>query len=346
MKKGMIPFFIPHLGCPHICVFCNQHRIIGQESVPTAEDVAAAIREYREQDPRRDEKEWEVAFYGGTFTAIPKELQRELLAPAKAAKEAGLISKIRCSTRPDDLGEEAIALLLEYGVTTVEIGVQSMDNEVLALAERGHTAEDVIAAVSRLQEKDFTVGLQLMPGLPGDTVETIVRTTVAAGKLQPDMARIYPVLVIEGTALGDAYKSGEYTPLTLEEAIEYSAFMKSYLEERGAQVIRTGLQATEEFDSGVSMLAGPYAPAFGEMVIARQWRSRIEAVLDELEDIYAETIPVELIYHRSLTSKIRGVKNANVKYFQEKYSRPIIWREGEHHGLTMQCGRTRSRLIP
>ncbi len=346
MKKGMIPFFIPHMGCPHICVFCNQHRITGQVHLPTAEDVQQAIVEYRAKDLRCNEKEWEVAFYGGTFTAIPEALQRELLKPAKEAKEKGLISKIRCSTRPDDLGEEAIQLLIDYGVTTVEIGVQSMNEHVLQLSERGHTAKDVVGAVQRLRDKNVTYGVQLMPGLPGDTLETIVQTTVEAGRLEPHMARIYPVLVVEDTALGDSYKAGEYTPLSLETAISYAAFMKTYLEEKGIQIIRTGLQATEEFDSGVSLLAGPYAPAFGEMVIARQWLERIEVIIKRLEMIYPINTPIEIQYERAYTSKIRGVGNSNKTYLEEKYGHSMIWKESEDKGATILCGRTMTRLIP
>lgn len=359
---GMIPFYIPHAGCPQQCIFCNQHRIAAHEAPAFAVDIEATIEEYIGN--KRNDKYWEVAFYGGSFTALPAELQESLLKPAYEALQAGRIDGIRCSTRPDALEQDAIDRLKAYGVKTVEIGVQSMDDEILKNSKRGHTATQVVEAVERLKANGITVGIQLLPGLPGETWQTLVHTAVAIAKTEPDFGRIYPVLVIEDTELADQVKSGEYTPLTTEQAVAYSAFLKTYLESKGIYIIRTGLQSTQELDNGVSLVGGPYEPAMGEMVINRQWRQRIEQFVKEIEATkeFGATDQVKLTkdlkpnkdtesiiepksskkaksfkdsrptitvkYPRSLTSKVRGLKRSNVEYFDKKYKQfRWLWEE-------------------
>ena len=188
------------------------------------------------------------AFYGGSFTAIHTDLQHQLLAPASEMLKSGIIDGIRCSTRPDAVGDEAITLLQSYGVKTVELGVQSMNDGILLDAKRGHTAQEVVEAVVRLKQRGMTVGVQLLPGLKGETWETILETAIAVVKLEPDFVRIYPVLVIENTELADQYRSGEYEPLSTEQAIKYCAFLKEWFEQHNIEVIRTGLQSTEELE--------------------------------------------------------------------------------------------------
>lgn len=359
---GMIPFYIPHAGCPQQCTFCNQHRIAAYEAPAFSVDVEATIEEYI--GSHRNDKYWEVAFYGGSFTALPAELQESLLQPAYEALQAGRIDGIRCSTRPDALAQEAIERLKAYGVKTVEIGVQSMDDEILKNAKRGHTAAEVVEAVARLKANGITVGIQLLPGLPGETWHTLVHTAVQIAKTEPHFGRIYPVLVIEDTELADQVKHGEYTPLTTEQAIAYSAFLKTYLESKGIYIIRTGLQSTEELDNGVALVGGPYEPAMGEMVINRQWRQRIEQFVEDFETTkeYSSTDEAKLTkqfqpikdagaingckpikenksiteskpaiivkYPRSLTSKVRGLKRSNVEYFDKKYKQfRWLWEE-------------------
>ena len=359
---GMIPFYIPHAGCPQQCIFCNQHRIAAHEAPAFSLDIKATIEEYIGNN--RNNKNWEVAFYGGSFTALPAELQESLLQPAYEALQAGRIDGIRCSTRPDALEQDAIDRLKAYGVKTVEIGVQSMDDGILKNSKRGHTATQVVEAVARLKANDITVGIQLLPGLPGETWHTLVHTAVAIAKTEPDFGRIYPVLVIEDTELADQVKSGEYTPLTTEQAVAYSAFLKTYLESKGIYIIRTGLQSTEGLDNGVSLVGGPYEPAMGETVINRQWRQRMEqfvenfettkecSFLDEaklakdLKPIKDNESIIELKspnklkslkdprptiivkYPRSLTSKVRGLKRSNVDYFDKKYKQfRWLWEE-------------------
>ena len=278
---GIIPFFIPHVGCPYVCTFCNQSRITGQSGIShlTPEYIQQTIKDY--VGTKRCEKFWEVAFYGGSFTAIPKDLQHKLLMSAYEMLQRGIIDGIRCSTRPDAVGDEAIILLQSYGVKTVELGVQSMNDGILVDAKRGHTAQEVVEAVARLKQRDMTVGVQLLPGLKGETWQTIIETAIALVALQPDFIRIYPVLVIENTKLADQYRTGEYEPLSTELAIQYCAFLKDWFEQHGIEVIRTGLQSTEELDSGNSLVAGPYEPAMGELVVNEQYKQRLERCIDE-----------------------------------------------------------------
>ncbi|WP_302498714.1 elongator complex protein 3 [uncultured Veillonella sp.] len=383
---GMIPFFIPHVGCPYVCTFCNQSRITGQSGIShlTPDYIQQTIKDY--VGTKRCEKFWEVAFYGGSFTAIPKDLQHKLLMPAYEILQRGIIDGIRCSTRPDAVGDEAITLLQSYGVKTVELGVQSMNDGILFNAKRGHTAQKVVEAVTRLKQHDMIVGVQLLPGLKGETWQTIIETAITVAALQPDFIRIYPVLVIENTELADQYRDGEYEPLSTELAIEYCAFLKNWFEQHGIEVIRTGLQSTEELDSGNSLVAGPYEPAMGELVVNEQYKQRIERCIDEHVSQYKYSLSndcfnlteyatyenlefsrvnadntgckdktnndktnyignnsiaikhnIIISYPRSLTSKVRGLKNRNVLYFAELYPQySISWCE-ESRRNTVRC---------
>lgn len=321
MKTSIIPIFIPHIGCPYRCVFCNQWRITGRRGVPDGNAVARTIKEY--VTSAAEERHWEVAFYGGSFTAIPMVLQEELLAPAYEALQQGRIQAIRCSTRPDCIDKEILSRLKRYGLSTVELGVQSMDDAVLARAKRGHTAQDVVTATALLREHGFTVGHQLMPGLPGEDWNSLQDTTAAICRLQPDIARIYPVVVIADTELADMYRKGEYTPLSVHEGIVRAAYMKQAFVETGIQCIRTGLQATEDLDDPAQVLAGAYAPAMGEMVDTRRYCRQLFAVLDCLGD----TGEVIVEYNRRDTSRVRGYKNTTVKKVRNRYSFSVQWKE-------------------
>ena len=367
---GMIPFFIPHVGCPYVCTFCNQSRITGQSGIShlTPAYIKDTITEY--VGSKRNDKYWEVAFYGGSFTAIHTDLQHQLLAPASEMLKSGIIDGIRCSTRPDAVGDEAITLLQSYGVKTVELGVQSMNYDILVDAKRGHTAEEVVEAVARLKNRGMTVGVQLLPGLKGETWETILETAIAVVKLEPDFVRIYPVLVIENTELADQYRAGEYEPLSTEQAITYCAFLKEWFESHNIEVIRTGLQSTDELNSGDSLVAGPYEPAMGELVVNEQYKQRIERCFDEhfsesslgdqyiynsssLSNHYSHKAEcrthanntdrlmqnsIVISYPRSLTSKVRGLKNRNILYFQETYPQfSIEWCEDSTRNTVRCC---------
>lgn len=338
MKYGMIPFFIPHVGCPHVCTFCNQSRITEVSGIGylTPEYITSTIQDYVEES--KSDKYWEVCFYGGSFSAINQDLQRQLLLPAYEALKAGRIDGIRCSTRPDAVSDRQLELLRSYGMKTIELGVQSMDDTVLALAKRGHTSNDVKLAVKQLRKFGFTVGLQLLPGLLGDSWDTIIKTAIEISQLQPDFVRIYPVLVIENTELAEQYKAGIYEPLSLEQALQYCSFLKNWFESHQINVIRTGLQSTEELDAGHSLLAGPYEPAMGELVTNEQWRQRIAHCLDEHTEYFNKPIrSITISYPRNLTSKVRGLKKRNLTYFEKTYGNvTFTWRENNDID-TVQC---------
>lgn len=309
MKRAIIPLFIPHWGCPHQCVFCNQVRITGRSTSVTAQDIEKIIREY--VPVRDDSRYWEAAFYGGSFTALPVKVMEELLKPAKQALDEGRIRSIRLSTRPDCITPGILRLLKRYGVQTVELGVQSLDPQVLKKAERGHTAEDARQAAALLRQNDFSVGLQFMIGLPGEDWKSMRYTARQGVRLKPDFIRIYPVLVLEGTALGKMYRAGTYRPIRLEEAVCKAAFMKRWYNHHGIGVIRVGLQATDELDTGHSLLAGPYHPAMGEMCdqyIARHvitpWIRRAAG-------------PVEIVCSRRDRSKVMGRRRESWIFYEE-----------------------------
>ena len=221
---------------------------------------------------------------------------------------------------------------------TIELGVQSMDDTVLSLAKRGHTSNDVKLAVKQLRKFGFTVGLQLLAGLLGDSWDTIIKTGIEISQLQPDFVRIYPVLVIENTELAEQYKAGIYEPLSLEQALQYCSFLKTWFESHQITVIRTGLQSTEELDAGHSLLAGPYEPAMGELVTNEQWRQRLEHCLDEHTEYFNNPVrAITISYPRNLTSKVRGLKKRNLTYFEKTYGNiTFTWRENNDID-TVQC---------
>ena len=338
MKYGMIPFFIPHVGCPHVCTFCNQSRITEVSGIGylTPEYITSTIKDYVGES--KSDKYWEVCFYGGSFSAINQDLQRQLLLPAYEALKEGRIDGIRCSTRPDAVSDSQLELLCSYGMKTIELGVQSMDDTVLSLAKRGHTSNDVKLAVKQLRKFGFTVGLQLLAGLLGDSWDTIIKTGIEISQLQPNFVRIYPVLVIENTELAEQYKAGIYEPLSLEQALQYCSFLKTWFESHQITVIRTGLQSTEELDAGHSLLAGPYEPAMGELVTNEQWRQRLEHCLDEHTEYFNNPVrAITISYPRNLTSKVRGLKKRNLTYFEKTYGNiTFTWRENNDID-TVQC---------
>jgi len=332
-KTRLLPFFIPHIGCPYICVFCNQPRISGHQEMVTVDTIRRSIQETIAEQGNRGE--WEVAYFGGSFTAIPKDLQDQLLAPATEAFQQGLIQGIRVSTRPDAIREERLKELYTSGVRTIELGVQTLQEDMLVEAKRGHTVADVELACQKIRAQGMTLGIQLLPGLPGETWSTLVQTAVKAGRLEAHLCRIYPVIVIEDTELADRVREKTYTPLSVEQAVAYSAFLKEYLERKGTQVIRVGLQSTEDFDAGRGIVGGPYAPAFGELVVNYTWRQRIQQTVEEHLEIFGGAHEVLVTYPRTFTSKVRGLKNGNIGHFSGSYS-TIDWEWQQHNQPSVQ----------
>jgi histone acetyltransferase (RNA polymerase elongator complex component) len=260
----IIPFFITHSGCPHQCVFCNQNNITGQTDPVAPSAVPQKITEYLAVNC--SDKPAQVAFYGGSFTALPFETQKAYLTAVQPFIHEGQIAGIRLSTRPDCVTKEILSLLNEYHVTTIELGVQSMDNAVLERSGRGHTAADTVNAVTLIKSYDFLIGLQLMPGLPGDSADSFMKTIDTVIELNPDFVRIYPALVIKDTPLEGMYTSGRYTPLTLDDAVLLCREALERFELAGIDVIRIGLQPTEELERPGTIIAGPYHPAFRQLV--------------------------------------------------------------------------------
>ncbi len=287
-------------------------RITGVETPVTPRDVAEEIRIYTETcgEPR----EWEAAFYGGSFTALSLSVMDALLTPAHEALLRGKISAIRLSTRPDCIDSERLLLLKSRGVRTVELGVQSLDDAVLAAAGRGHTAADVARAVSLLREYGFKIGLQFMQGLPGETWSSLRRTARMGAALSPDFIRLYPVLVLKDTALCKMYEAGMYRPLSLDEAVYRCAFLKRYYARFGISVIRTGLQATEEFDSGESLAAGPYHPAIGELVDQYIMRHELLRAIRRL----VRAADIKIICAPKDRSKIMGHRRSTWEFLKKE----------------------------
>ncbi|MDD4601272.1 hypothetical protein SDC9_05938 [bioreactor metagenome] len=314
MKHYIIPIFIPHYGCPHQCIFCNQKRITGLQTPVTPEAVTGIINEQLSliNKPRHIE----IAFYGGSFTALSLDIQQALLTPAYLALKSGKVHAIRISTRPDYITHDILNLVSRLGVSIIELGAQSLDDLVLQTSVRGHTSQAIARAVKLIKSAGIKCGLQLMVGLPGETWASLIKTTYQAVELEPDFTRIYPTLVIADTQLAQLYKAGAYKPLTISEAISRSAFMKLIFTRNNIPVIRTGLQASEGLASNNVVLAGPYHPAFGEMVDSHLFNAMIVRCLEHLSELDAAII---IHHHTKDTSKVRGLSNSHINAWHQDY---------------------------
>lgn len=312
-KNSIIPVFVPHLGCPNDCVFCNQRRISGETEPATAQTVKDAIQAAAALTPSGTKRQ--LAFYGGSFTAIPECMQTELFEAARPYYESGVISSIRLSTRPDAIDGAVLRRLEKYGVETVELGAQSMCDEVLRLSGRGHSSEDVCNASRLIKASGFKLILQMMTGLPGDSDERAVETAERIIALSPDGVRIYPTVIVRDTALYDLWKAGKYTEHTVEDAVRVCAKIAPMFDAAGIPIIRMGLNPTEDL-SGGDAVAGAYHPALGELV-----RSRI--MLEKARDILSRTAAgsrIALLVNRSDVSKMSGQHRCNVKALMSEFS--------------------------
>ena len=319
MKHYIIPLFIPHEGCPHQCVFCNQQRITGMVTSVTPADVKR-ILDFHLAGINRPYYV-EAAFYGGSFTALPESVQQALLAPAKREFAAGRIDAVRLSTRPDCIDPENLRHLREAGVKLIELGAQSFDDGVLRQSGRGHTAADIVQAAAQVRAAGMALGIQLMPGLPGDTAASLQQTLSAALALQPAVVRLYPTLVLRDTLLEQLWRRGLFGPLTLERAVAITAIMKLAFERAGTRVIRTGLQSSPALDAGGAVLAGPYHPAFGELVENYIFAAMAAGLFRAAGDLRG---PVTLHHAPADASKLRGQKNHNLAGWQAQYPAAAI----------------------
>jgi histone acetyltransferase (RNA polymerase elongator complex component) len=305
MKPIIIPVFLPNLGCHERCLFCNQKT--AAEELPSPSSVRNFIETSLNRLPsKKKNREKQVAFYGGSFTAIDRDDQVRYLREVQPFLASGLIHSIRISTRPDALDGETLSLLKEYSVKTVEIGVQSMIDEVLLLAHRGHCAADTVNAVSRLQDKKFEVGLQLMIGLPGDTCNRFLQTLNRVIELQPDFVRIHPTLVLKGAPLEDVWRAGEYSPLPLDETVQCLKKGILKLEESSIRVARIGLQPTKELER--DYIAGPYHPALHQLIDSAIFFDMATSLLQ----VSQKNGRALFLCHPKEVSNLRGQKNENI----------------------------------
>jgi histone acetyltransferase (RNA polymerase elongator complex component) len=317
-KPFIIPLFIPHEGCPHQCVFCNQSAITGhQKKIPDLEFLRRYIDSYLlYKKPERHPVQ--ISFYGGTFLGLGEIPINTLLGLAETYVEHGTVNHIRFSTRPDTVTEETLDLLSGFSVNTVELGVQSMDDRVLFESHRGHTAEDTLNAVFRLRERSYETGLQMMVGLPGSSPGKDLDTAIRLTALKPDFVRIYPTLVLKDSPLARRYHQGHYTPLDLEACVALVKNIYLIFKKNGIPVIRMGLQASEELDQGATVLAGPYHPSFGHLIFSDIFLDMSRMILQKEICPHGEESIVFYVHSKNI-SKIRGLKNRNLDVLKAEF---------------------------
>lgn len=318
-KEYIIPIFVPHLGCPNQCTFCNQKKISGQTKMVTAKDVEDTI-EYYLKHFKDDNKYIEVAFFGGSFTAIDREKQKELLQAVQPYIKEKKVNTIRVSTRPDAIDKEILRMLKKYNVKTIELGVQSMNNYILRRCKRGHTVEDVENASKSIRRAGFILGHQMMVGLPESTKQDEINTAKDLIKLRPKIVRIYPVLVIKETELAEEYEKGEYIPLTVSQAVERCKDIVTLFNKKKIDVIRIGLQNTEEItdpkEEASQVVAGPYHPAFRQLVESSMW---YDSIVNEIKKINTKVIQVKITSNSENINNIIGHKKENMLKLKEIY---------------------------
>lgn len=267
MNPFIIPIFLPQMGCSYRCLYCNQKTITRSPTRPLDWDTFSSIVEAGLSSKRKKPGQMvEIAFFGGTFTNLPPAIQERLLTWAGHYLSEQRITSIRISTRPDALSEKMIEPLLARGVRTIELGIQSLDDEVLTLSNRGHTVRDAVLTLALLKKYPIKIGIQLMAGLPGDTAGKFLETIRQTVVLKPDFVRIYPTLVFRGTPLAQWWRKNRYQPLSLAEAVSLCSRALELFEENGIRVIRIGLQENEGMRPGRDLIAGPHHPAFGSLV--------------------------------------------------------------------------------
>ena len=328
-EKYIIPIFVPHLGCPNNCTFCNQKSISGQMKNITPDEVKKIIEKYLKSF-KDDNIEKEIAFFGGSFTGIEEDIQEELLKVAYTYVEQKKVSGIRVSTRPDYIDKEKLKLLKKYGVKTIELGVQSTNDYILQKCKRGHKFEDVKRASKLIRRFRFTLGHQMMVGLPESTRLDELRTAKDLAKLKPKIIRIYPVLIIKNTELEEEFKNGYYEPISLEQAIETCKELCYFFKKKKIKVIRVGLQNTDLISNPKNIesevVAGPYHEAFGQLVEDSIW---YDSVLEKIKKFNTKVIEAEVVVNPLNANNVIGHKKENIKKFKEIYDLDVIVRQQE-----------------
>lgn len=316
-KHHIIPIFISHQGCPFQCIFCNQSKINGKEGNLSAVMVAEIIERHL-QKPKSIGVVPELAFFGGSFTCMPLKRQNEFLTVARKYKQEGKISLIRLSTRPDCITVDILQNLLKFQVDIVELGVQSMDDEVLFQSKRGYASIEVVRAALLLKEFHFQVGLQMMVGLPGDNYEKIQYTAKHLSKLSADFVRIYPALVIRDTELEYDYRNGNYTPLPLTDAVNICVDLLFFFNNLNIPVIRLGLQASENISWGGDVIAGPFHPSFRQLVESARYRVLLDKFFSKLTlSIFGKQITVQC--RKEEISNVIGQNRENFLFLSRRF---------------------------
>ncbi len=312
MKKANVAFFIPHVGCPNRCSFCNQNTISGENSVPSVEYIKETLDNAVTSMDKDTLKSSEIAFFGGSFTAIDKNLMTELLASVQEYIGENGFSGIRISTRPDAIDDEILSLLKKYRVTSIELGAQSMSDSVLLKNMRGHTASDVLEASSLIKKHGFSLGLQMMTGLYSDTAQGAIETAKKFIEIKPDTVRIYPTVVLKDTHLAKLYAEGKFNPLNVEETVLLCAEFLNMFEENGIKVIRVGLHDQPGLKE--NFVAGAYHAALGELIMGEQMFLKALLALKKAK-IEGEEVCVAV--NPSNLSQMIGQKKCNIKRFAD-----------------------------
>lgn len=319
-KQYTIPIFIPHRGCKNECVFCNQRKISGVTTDVTDKDVDDIIKKRLEELKSNKNKKIEVAFFGGSFTGIPIINQIRYLKTANKYVKSNEISSIRLSTRPDYISVPILKILKKYNVETIELGVQSMDDNVLKSSRRGHTKLDVIRSSKLIKLFGFRLGHQVMVGLPESDLNTEINTIKASLKLKPNDLRIYPVYVISPSKLYDMYKNKEYIPLSIDDAIYRCHKIINECQKTDVRIIRLGLQSTDEICSKNSDIVGPVSDNFAEYVMSDIVRENIEEKLIKNTIIKEDNVNLNILVPNKYISVVIGPKRRNKLYFENKYN--------------------------
>ncbi len=321
-KHINIPIFIPHLGCPNDCAFCNQRSISGR----TYFDISDVRRQIEDALSTAGERESEIAFFGGSFTGIDRGLMISLLEIAEEYVRARRVSSIRLSTRPDYISEEILDILGKYSVKAIELGIQSASDKVLTASKRGHTLSDTVKACNLIRERGFDLVGQMMIGLPASDLESELETARLICELGAVETRIYPIVILKNTQLATMVENGEYTPLTEKELVERSASVLSVFRKNGVKVLRIGLHSGTELNSGDEIACGYYHPAMGELVEGELYLRELEGLISKLEPLpkrITVTVP------RGDLSKAIGQRGRNRARLTEKFGSRFIFKEGD-----------------
>ena len=325
-RPFIVPIFLPHAGCPHHCAFCDQRSITGSNNISlTAEDIRTRVDEFLSYN-HKQHKRVQIAFYGGNFLGQADETIEKMLAEATRFVLQGRVDSIRFSTRPDTIDQQRLELIRSFPVSTIELGVQSMHDDVLAASRRGHTRADTFGAAALLKEGGYEIGLQIMVGLPGDDEEKSMQTGHLIADLRPDFVRIYPTVVLNNSLLARWYLKGTYIPLSLERAVRQVADLFALFSSNGINTIRMGLQSTADLDNQSTILAGPHHPAFGQLVhsqiFLRAFEVNMSNITTHVDEIFIYINPVNI-------SSMRGQKNSNVNAIMKEYNFSAVTIKGD-----------------